>query len=140
MTPEEMEKASRGTRHRELEPHLAEWARNLHERVGHLLYPEFEQWELMLTRDSRHHLEMLLWEAIARASEAWLIDHPNSDEKEVVCDFLEISMEGTFKGEAAEQRALWHRVCDDMNKDVGATLRQIFEPLGFSMKVGDADD
>jgi len=140
MTREELEKARLGPiQYQELEPHLAEWARNLHERVGHLLYPTFEQWKLGLMREAQPHREMLLWEAIARAFEAWLIDHPDSDQKEVIGNFLVISMQRTFMGELTEERALWHRICNDMNKDVGATLQRIFEPLGFSIEVGDAD-
>jgi hypothetical protein len=66
-------------RHKQgLSPLLTELARELFRRVGHYAYPSFEQWELGFMRDSHPWREILIWEAICRAYEAYVATHPEA--------------------------------------------------------------
>jgi hypothetical protein len=49
-----------------LTPLLEEIARAIFSKVGHLVYPTFEQWELGFMRDLHPWREILVWENIAR--------------------------------------------------------------------------
>ncbi|MGA2258639.1 MAG: hypothetical protein ABSG53_28570 [Thermoguttaceae bacterium] len=66
-------------RHKQgLSPLLTELARNLFQRAGHYVYPSFEQWELGFMRDMHPWREILIWEAICRAHEAYVAKHPEA--------------------------------------------------------------
>jgi hypothetical protein len=66
-------------RHKQgLSPLLTALARDLFQRAGHYVYPTFEQWELGFMRDMHPWREILIWEAICRAYEAFLAKHPEA--------------------------------------------------------------
>jgi hypothetical protein len=52
--------------------------RHLFRQTGHYVYASFEQWELAFMRDSHPWREILIWEAICRAYEAYLAKHPEA--------------------------------------------------------------
>lgn len=49
-----------------LSPLLEQISRTLYEKVGHFVYPSFEQWELGFMRNMHPWREILIWETIAR--------------------------------------------------------------------------
>ncbi|HPM84642.1 MAG TPA: hypothetical protein PLF81_28250 [Candidatus Anammoximicrobium sp.] len=76
----------------ELDSFLAAWLRRLYERVGHVLFTSFEQWESCFLCDMNLGREMLTWEAMARTFEDYLRKHPEADGKVVLSGLLAISM------------------------------------------------
>ena len=91
-------------RHSDLGPLLTLWASNLFDRIGHHLYPTFEQWELGFLRDAQPQSEMVVWEAIARAFAAYLSGHPDCDKAAVASDVAMISMGIAPKGKSGRDR------------------------------------
>ena len=47
-------------------PLLEQIARTIYSKIGHFVYPTFEQWELGFMRDMQPWWEILIWETIAR--------------------------------------------------------------------------
>jgi hypothetical protein len=62
-----------------LSPVLEQIARTLYSKVGHFVYPSFEQWEIGFMRDMHPWWELLIWEAIARTHDLYLAKHPDAD-------------------------------------------------------------
>jgi hypothetical protein len=135
ITGEELKKMKQGPlRHTELDPFLTAWARSLYERAGYTMYAAFEQWELGFMRDTNPHLEMMTWECIARATEAYLTEHPDKESKEIVSPLTAISMGAEFKQETDETRDLrnrFRRIHDSIADDIEGTLSDIEGSLDY---------
>jgi hypothetical protein len=72
-------------RHKEgLTPLLEEIARAIYSKVGHLVHPTFEQWELGFMRDRHPWQEILIWENIARTYDLYVAQHPEAENGEQV--------------------------------------------------------
>ena len=80
-----------------LTPLLEEIARAIFSKVGHFVYPTFEQWELGFMRDMHPESEVTLWCSIAAA---WLAYHekylndkalPDEDERKLLGALIAIS-------------------------------------------------
>jgi hypothetical protein len=67
-----------------LSPLLEEIARFLFAKVGHIVYPTFEQWELGFMRDQNPEREILVWENIARIYDLYVAEHPETAGNEQV--------------------------------------------------------
>jgi hypothetical protein len=66
-------------RHKEgLTPLLEELARAAFAKVGHVVCPTFEQWELEFMRDMHPWQEILIWEIIARTFQLYAAKHPEA--------------------------------------------------------------
>jgi len=88
-------------RHKQgLSPLLTDLARNLFQRAGHYIYPSFEQWELGFMRDMHPWREILVWEVICRAYEAYLAIHPDAaKDAKIIPALAAISAGGTLEKE-----------------------------------------
>ena len=67
-----------------LTPLLEEIARAIFSKVGHFVYPTFEQWELGFMRDLHPEREILIWENIARTFDLYVAEHPEAANNEQV--------------------------------------------------------
>jgi hypothetical protein len=75
-----------------LTPLLEEIARAIFSKVGHLVYPTFEQWELGFMRDMHPWREILVWENIARTFDLYVAQHPEAaNDEHVVGNITAIS-------------------------------------------------
>jgi len=109
-----------------LDPLLALWARQLFDRVGNLIIPTLEQWELGVLRASQPQSKMAVWECIARAYEHFLAEHPDCDKAAVATDLFIASMFGTPNKELHRlHRITWNR----MNGNVKAVRKEILRSL-----------
>ena len=92
-------------RHKQgLSPLLTAIARELFQRVGHYVHPSFEQWELGFMRDKHPWWEVLRWEAICRAYEAYLAKHPETTDHKWIVGMLGGIAIGVFwQGNEPEQ-------------------------------------
>ena len=107
LSREEFKKLKPGpVRHEELTPELTERARSLYERVGHLMYSSFEQWELGFCRDTHPEREIMVWEAIADALEAYLTENPDAIIDKTLGQLVSLSMGAEPKTEDAKTRRL----------------------------------
>ena len=61
-----------------LTPVLEKLARAIFAKVGHFVYPTFEQWELGFMRDKQPWREILIWETIARTFDLYVAEHPEA--------------------------------------------------------------
>ena len=61
---------------RGLSPLLEQIGRTLYSKVGHFVYPTFEQWEIGFMRDMHPWKEILIWEAIARTTDHYPANTP----------------------------------------------------------------
>jgi len=61
-----------------LTPLLEEIARAIYAKVGHFVYPTFEQWKLGFMRDLHPEREILIWENIARTFDLYVAEHPEA--------------------------------------------------------------
>lgn len=116
----------------ELDPLLALWARRLFERVGHYIVPTPEKWEEGFLYDAQPQSELFVFEAIARAYEAFLAEHPDCDRERVASDLALISMLAPLKEEtetAKKLRALYRRIWESMISDIETTRRDVFRSL-----------
>ena len=133
LTSAELKKIVPGPiQHSALDPFLTEWARKLFERAGYLVQPAFELWELNFMRDIDPVREIFIWESIARALEAHLINHPNCDKEKACRIFSTISMGARFQpetDETEEMRKLWLSIWAEMNEDPNTTIEQIRRSL-----------
>jgi hypothetical protein len=94
-------------RHKQgLSPLLERTARDLFSRVGHFVYPSFEQWELGFMRDMQPWREVLIWEVIARAFDLYSAKHPDADGDRVVGVLSAISTGHVFENETEMDKEL----------------------------------
>jgi hypothetical protein len=84
-------------RHEALSPALEERAKQLYARVGYMIWPTFEQWELGFLRDLNPESEIAVWEVIADVFDAYKAGNPDADK-----DTL-----GTLKGPYANSHWPW---------------------------------
>ena len=102
-------KSSKGPiRHKQgLTPLLTKLARELYQRAGHYVYPAFEQWELGFMRDSHPWREILIWEAICRAYDAYLASHPEAtNDAKIIPALAAISNGATLEKEPEKSQEL----------------------------------
>ena len=95
-------------RHKQgLSPLLTKLARDLFRRGGHYIYPSFEQWELGFMRDMHPWREILIWEAICRAYEAYLAKHPEAaNDVKLIPTIAAISAGATLEKEPERSQEL----------------------------------
>ncbi len=86
-----------------LSPLLEQIARVLYEKVGHFVYPTFEQWEIGFMRDMQPWREILIWETIARASDLYRAKHPDANLEQVVGKAVTISLGHVSENEKANK-------------------------------------
>lgn len=92
--------------HKTLSPSTIAIVRRLYERVGHLVCPTLEQWELGYMRDVNLKRELAVWGVIADAFEAYQAENPNADKKKTLAMLSAISTGGGPKVETAESERL----------------------------------
>jgi len=95
-------------RHKQgLSPLLTDLARNLFQRAGRYVHPSFEQWELGFMRDMHPWREILVWEVICRAYEAYLARHPEAaNVAKIIPALAAISAGGTLEKEPEKSQEL----------------------------------
>ncbi len=99
---------------RGLSPLLEQIARMLYSKVGHFVYPSFEQWELGFLRDMHPWREILVWEAIARTHDLYVAKHPDADMQQPVGTIVSISLGHVSEKETEaekELRTLFSEAC-----------------------------
>ncbi len=99
---------------RGLSPLLEQIGRMLYSKVGHFVYPSFEQWEVGFMRDMHPWREILIWEAIARTHDLYLEKHPETDMQQPVGTIVSISLGHVSEKETAaekELRTLFSEAC-----------------------------
>lgn len=90
-----------------LTPLLEEFARAIYAKVGHFVYPTFEQWELGFMRDLHPWREILIWEIIARTFDLYVAEHPKAaNDKQVVGTIVAISTGQVSKNETKNEKEL----------------------------------
>jgi hypothetical protein len=90
-----------------LTPVLEELARVLFAKVGHFVYPTFEQWELGFMRDMHPWREILIWENIARTFDLYVAEHPEAaNSEQIVGTIVSISTGQIFENETATDKEL----------------------------------
>lgn len=67
-----------------LTPLLEQLAKAIFTKVGYLLYPAFEQWELGFLRDVHPWREILVWENIARTFDRFVAKHPKAAHSKLI--------------------------------------------------------
>jgi hypothetical protein len=75
-----------------LSPLLEKLSRDTFAKVGHFVYPTFEQWELGFMRDMHPWREILIWETIARTHDLYLAKHPDADMQQAVGTIILLSL------------------------------------------------
>ena len=80
-------------------------AKQVYARVGHMIVPTFEQWELGFLRELTPELEIAVWEVIADAFDAYKAEKPDVD-MDTLRMLIAISTGGGPKHETAESRRL----------------------------------
>jgi hypothetical protein len=99
---------------RGLSPLLEQIGRMLYSKVGHFVYPSFEQWEIGFMRDMHPWREILIWEAIARTHDLYLAKHPDADMQQPVGTIVSISLGHVSEKETEaekELRTLFSEAC-----------------------------
>ncbi len=90
-----------------LTPLLEEFARILFSKVGHFVYPTFEQWELGFMRDMHPWREILIWENIARTFDLYITEHPEAaNSEQVVGTIVSISTGQVSENETETEKEL----------------------------------
>ncbi len=120
-----------------LTPFQVEWMRALYKRVGHYMYPAFEQWELGFMRDTHPEMEIMIWEAIARVYEFYVGKHPDCDPKDSMLRIAAISS-GNCPGEKwtkkyKEMKRIFADVWKEMCDNPTAVIAEVAKPLGYSV-------
>ena len=98
-----------------LSPLLEQIARTIYPKVGHFVYPSFEQWELGFMRDMHPWKEILIWEAIARTHDRYHAKHPDADMQQTVGTLVSISLGAASENPTEtekELRALFGEACN----------------------------
>ena len=91
---------------RGLTPLLGELARAIFAKVGHFVYPTFEQWELGFMRDMHPWREILIWETIARTFDLYSAKHPDVKGEQVVGTIVSISTGQVSENESETEKEL----------------------------------
>ena len=90
-----------------LSPLLEEIARFIFSKVGHLVYPTFEQWELGFMRDMHPEREILVWENIARIYDLYVAQHPDAvNDEQIVSTIAAISTGHVSENETETEKEL----------------------------------
>ena len=89
-----------------LSPLLEQIARTIYTKVGHFVYPTFEQWEIGFMRDMQPWREILIWETIARTSDLYRAKHPDANLEQVVSKAVSISLGHISENESAMEKEL----------------------------------
>jgi len=113
---------------RGLSPLLEQIGRMLYSKVGHFVYPSFEQWEIGFMRDMHPWREILIWEAIARTHDLYLAKHPDADMQQPVGTIVSISLGHVSEKETKVERELRTLFSEACNKRWTALTD---EPLEF---------
>lgn len=112
-----------------LSPLLEQIAREIYAKVGHFVYPTFEQWELGFMRDMHPWREVLLWEVIARTSDLYLAKHPDANLEQVVSDIVVVSTGHISENPTEAEKELQTLFCEAGKKRWTALTE---EPIEFS--------
>lgn len=75
-------------RHESLDKEGRAIARYTYKRLGHFLYPSFEQWEHGFLRDMHPENELILWLRASVAFKRYLDKHPRANVKDVHHDII----------------------------------------------------
>ncbi len=90
-----------------LTPLLEELARAIFAKVGHFVYPTFEQWDLGFMRDMHPWREILIWENIARAFDLYVAEHPEAaNSEQIVGTIVSISTGYVSENETETEKEL----------------------------------
>jgi hypothetical protein len=103
-------------------------SRLLYEKVGHFVYPSFEQWEVGFMRDMHPWKEILIWENIARTFDAYMAKHVDADGSHVVGNIVAISLGQVAENEPAMRKELRELYSAAFNQRWTALTE---EPFGF---------
>ena len=110
-----------------LSPLLERIARAIYEKVGHFVYPSFEQWEIGFMRDMHPWREILIWEAIARTHDLYLAKHPDADMQQPVGNIVSISLGHVSEKETEAEKELRILFSDAWSKRWTALIAEPFE-------------
>jgi hypothetical protein len=113
-----------------LTPLLEEIARAIYSKVGHLVYPTFEQWELGFMRDLHPWREILIWENIARTFDHYLATHPEAANDEKVVSTIAIISTGHVSESETENEKELRKLYLEAFKNKWTPL--FGEPVEFS--------
>jgi hypothetical protein len=118
-------------RHKEgFSPLLEEIARFLFAKVGYLVYPTFEQWELGFMRDLHPWQEILIWENIARTFDLYLAKHPEAaNNEQVVGSIVSITTGQMSENQTENEKELRKLYLEAAQ---GQWLPLVGEPFEFS--------
>ncbi len=111
-----------------LTPLLEELARVLFSKVGHFVYPTFEQWELGFMRDTHPWREILIWENIARTFDLYVAEHPEAaNSEQVVGTIVSISMGQVSENETENEKELCNLFIEAYKKQWIPLIGEPFE-------------
>jgi hypothetical protein len=111
-----------------LSPLLETLARAIYSKVGHLVYPMFEQWELGFMRDLHPWQEVLIWENIARTFDLYLATHPEAaNDEKVVSTIAVISTGHVSESETENEKELRKLYLEAAKKQWIPLYREPFE-------------
>ena len=89
-----------------LSPLLEQIARMIYAKVGHFVYPTFEQWEIGFMRDMHPWKEILIWEAIARTHDLYLAKHPDAEMQQAVGTLVSLSLGQVSENQTEAEKEL----------------------------------
>jgi hypothetical protein len=110
-----------------LSPLLERIARTIYAKVGHFVYPAFEQWELGFIRDIHPWKELLIWEAIARTHDFYLAKHPDADMQQVVGTIVGFSTGMVSENPTEAEKELRTLFAEACNRQWVAYTEELFE-------------
>jgi hypothetical protein len=118
---------------RGLSPLLERIARGIYSKVGHFVYPTFEQWEIGFMRDMHPWKEILIWETIARTYDLYLVKYPQANLGEnlggIVSTIVSISTGQVAENPTEAENELRQSYVDSCNQRWTALTE---EPFHFS--------
>jgi hypothetical protein len=115
-----------------LTPLLEEIARAIFSKVGHFVYPTFEQWELGFMRDLHPWREILVWENIARTFDLYVAEHPETADNEQIVSSIAIISTGHVSENETEIEKELRRLYREAAKNQWIPLLR--EPFKFPPK------
>jgi hypothetical protein len=113
-----------------LTPLLEGLARAIYAKVGHLVYPTFEQWELGFMRDLHPWREILIWENIARTYDLYVAEHPEAANDEQIVSTIAVISTGHVSENETENEQELRRLYREANTKQWIPL--FGEPFEFS--------